>query len=298
MFSETRIGQPMSHGSLTIFPLFCQDNRTVDYLLSDEAMEGGLLTVSEVSQQGSVPDLIVENKGLRRALFLEGEQLVGAKQNRIVNTTVLVPAQATLTVPVSCVEHGRWRRTSDFFTPSKYISPHSLRHELRRSVTRSLARKQGHRSDQGRVWDEVSKQQKTLAVASGTAAMADTYSKYEQHMAEAQKASQYVPGACGLAVAIGSQVLTADLFDKPATCEKVWGRLLSGLVLDSLTEGQAGASPDAAQVEAFVNEVRHAAWTQTETVGAGEEFRAEFGGNVGSALVVDGVVLHGSVVAG
>ena len=155
MFTDIRIGSPASHGSLTVFPLFCGETRLVHYLLSDEAIQAGTVTVSEVSQQGSVPELVVENKGLCRALFLEGEELVGAKQNRILNTSVLVPAQARMTIPVSCVEHGRWSRTSAFFTPSKYISPYHLRHGLKGSVARSLREKQGHRSDQGQVWDEV-----------------------------------------------------------------------------------------------------------------------------------------------
>jgi len=43
-----------------------------------------------------------------------------------------------------------------------------------------------------------------------------------------------VEGATGLAVAIGNKVVALDLFDKPATCRKVWNRLLSGLVLDAL----------------------------------------------------------------
>src|SRR5208283_5187312 len=135
--------------------------------------------------------LIVENKGERRALFLEGEELRGAKQNRILNTSVLVPAQARLKIPVSCVEHGRWKRTSDYFTPSNNISPYHLRHGLKGSVARSLKAKLGHRSDQLQVWDEVRKQQNALAVKSGTAALADTYEKYEQQLAEGQKALKY-----------------------------------------------------------------------------------------------------------
>jgi hypothetical protein len=138
VLTEIRIGRPISHGSLTVFPLFCDSTRPVDYVLSDEAMEAGTVTVGEVSQQGRVPDLVVETKGLRRALFLEGEELRGAKQNRILNTTVLVPAQARLTIPVSCVEQGRWSKTSAFFTSSKTISPYHLRHGLKSSVTRSL----------------------------------------------------------------------------------------------------------------------------------------------------------------
>jgi hypothetical protein len=297
MFTDIRIGPSAGFSPLTVFPLFCENNRPVDYLLSDEAMEAGTVTVAEVSQQGSVPELVVENKGLRRALFLEGEQLVGAKQNRILNTSVLVPAQARLTIPVSCVEAGRWRKISAFFMPGKQISPYHLRHGLKSSVARSLKENRGHCSDQGQVWDEVRKQQNALGVSSGTSALADTYEKYQQNLTEAQQALQYVPGACGVVVALGPQVVTADLFDKPATCEKVWGRLLSGLVLDALAKGQAGGPPAVAQVSQLLNEARHAAWTQAEAVGEGQEYRAEFGGKVGSALLLDGAVVHGSVVA-
>ena len=109
MFTDIRIGQPIGFGPLTVYPLFCEGNRPVEYLLSDEAMEAGTVTVGEASQEGSVPELSVENKSAQRVLFLEGEQLVGAKQNRILNTSVLVPALARLTLPVSCVEAGRWR---------------------------------------------------------------------------------------------------------------------------------------------------------------------------------------------
>jgi len=55
---------------------------------------------------GSVPDLLVDNRGDVRVLFLEGEELIGAKQNRILNTSVLVPAHSKIKIPVSCVEPG------------------------------------------------------------------------------------------------------------------------------------------------------------------------------------------------
>ena len=105
--AEIRVGQPTRFGSLSVFPLFCEGNRPVEYLLSDEGMEAGVVTVNEVAQRGSVPELIVGNRGSQRLLLLEGEELRGAKQNRILNTTVLVPALSQLTIPVSCVEQGR-----------------------------------------------------------------------------------------------------------------------------------------------------------------------------------------------
>jgi hypothetical protein len=231
-------------------------------------------------------------------LFLEGEELRGAKQNRILNTSVLVPAQARLTIPVSCVEQGRWQRKSALFMPSKQISPYHLRKSLKSSVSRSLKAKLGHHSDQGMVWDYVKNQQDALGVSSKTGALADSFDKYEQDLAQAKQALQYVPGACGMVVAIGSQIVTTDLFDKPATCQKVWSRLLSGLVLDALVEGKAEGSTDLAQVNELLHEVRNAEWTETQAVGEGQEYRAEFNGKIGSALLLDGALVHGSVVNG
>ena len=51
--------------------------------------------VEEVSEGGSVPDLLVDNKGAARVLFLEGEELIGAKQNRMTNRSILLAPSST-----------------------------------------------------------------------------------------------------------------------------------------------------------------------------------------------------------
>jgi len=80
---KLRVGDPLRHEALSVFPLFAEPNGSVDFRLSDDALADESLLVEEVSECGSVPDLLVENKGDDRVLFLEGEELVGAKQNRI-----------------------------------------------------------------------------------------------------------------------------------------------------------------------------------------------------------------------
>ena len=101
--------------NLTVFPLFSSHVRTADYLTLDEALEQKCSVVTEVSEGGSVPELRFVNSGNRRVFLLDGEQLIGAKQNRILNLSILVAAGKTIIIPVSCVEAGRWRhRTSQF----------------------------------------------------------------------------------------------------------------------------------------------------------------------------------------
>src|SRR5207249_3998616 len=83
---------------------------------------GAAVTIGEVSAAGEVPALSVVNDADRPVLLLDGEELVGARQNRILNTTVLVAAQATLRIPVSCVEQGRWSYRGKRFETGDAVS--------------------------------------------------------------------------------------------------------------------------------------------------------------------------------
>jgi hypothetical protein len=296
-FPEIRVGEPVRCDGLAVFPLFAEPSGGVDYALSDEAINEGSVTVEEVSEAGSVPDLSVENKGDVRVLFLEGEELVGAKQNRILNTSVLVAAHSKITIPVSCVEAGRWGYRSRFFGSSGSHSPSRLRYAVKASVSRSVRAKRGHRSDQGGVWREVARQQSALKASSGTGAMSDTFEAHRKRVEEAQERLQYVEGAIGAAVVVGGKVVSCDLFDKPATCRKVWKRLLSGVVLDALESGAEQKPAEATDVERVVKGLSGLSWEPADPVGEGEELRASSeGGDHASALVFNGVVVHGSVV--
>src|SRR4051812_44335410 len=110
--------------------------------------------VSEISQAGSVPELQVANDLDVMVYLMDGQELVGAKQNRILNTDVLVPAKSSLRIPVSCVEQGRWRHTSDTFSSGKSAS-HRIRDAKAARVHTSLKSEQGHDANQGAVWEEV-----------------------------------------------------------------------------------------------------------------------------------------------
>ena len=112
VLSRPRVGQPLRRGAISVFPLFSDTERSVPYRLSEEAFADQTIIVEEVDEGGSVPDLRVRNTGDERVLFLEGEELVGAKQNRVLNTSVLVAAGSKLKIPVSSVEQGRWRYRS------------------------------------------------------------------------------------------------------------------------------------------------------------------------------------------
>ena len=80
--------------------------------LLEEAIARGATEVAELDEAGRVARVQGAHGGDRLLLLLDGEELVGAKQNRIVNLTILVAAGQSLHIPVSCVEAGRWARRS------------------------------------------------------------------------------------------------------------------------------------------------------------------------------------------
>jgi hypothetical protein len=297
-FPEIRVGQPLRYKSLSVFPLFTESNGNIDYLLADEAIREKLLTVEEVSEAGSVPDLLVENKGNTRVLFIEGEELIGAKQNRILNTSILIAAKSKARIPVSCVEQGRWGYKSKFFGSSGSHSPSKLRYAMKSSVTQSLKAKQGRRSDQGKVWEEVAALQDAHGVESPTGAMSDTFDAYEDQVTEYRQKLKYVDGASGMAVSLGDKIVGCDLFDKPSTCQKFWDRLLSGHVFGALETNKSNKESAASDIEEMIKTTSRAAWELAEPIGEGTEYRAEFDhGEHASALMLDDSLVHGSVLA-
>jgi len=85
-------GKPQHHGALTVIPILAPMQAEPEWLTLAEA--GDRVRITEVDDEGSVPELRVANLGDLPLLLLDGEQLVGAKQNRILNMTVLVAAQS------------------------------------------------------------------------------------------------------------------------------------------------------------------------------------------------------------
>jgi len=293
---QVRVGQPLKWNSLTAFPLYAELGQATEYQLADEAINASTVAVQETGESGSVPELLVENTGDVRVLFLEGEELRGAKQNRILNTSILVPAKTKIKVPVSCVEQGRWRYTSKHFGSAKTRSYHSLHYKLKASVSDSLKAQTGHRSDQAGVWQEVAKKQAAFGYCSKTLAMSDTYDNLSDKMTEYREKLKYPEGAVGVAIAVGPKMACLDLFDKPATCQKAWDRVLSGCIVDALEGATAATHAESKTVEQVVTEFQATTWTEAPAVGEGQEFRAEFKGSIGSALLLNGAVVHLNVL--
>ena len=133
-----KFGAVQGHRNMAVCPVFSAVDGGPHYMTMKEAMAGGFLSVTEVSAGGAVPELKVVNSASVAVLILDGEELAGAKQNRIVNTTILLRRQSETIIPVSCTEQGRWSYVSDHFDDSGHIATHRVRGVAKQSVSASL----------------------------------------------------------------------------------------------------------------------------------------------------------------
>ena len=324
------VAEPRMAGPLQVFGLRWELPGDLSYLTLDEALEGKTLEVTELDEGGSVPELRVTNKGDMLVFLMAGEQLVGAKQNRVFNASMMVPAKSETVVPVSCVERGRWGYRSRKFGSGGSSSHPKLRREMNRQAYDTYRKRGYPGSDQGRVWSEVDRKLRAMGSKSPSDALQQTYDDRRAKLDDAVAELRLPEDCCGAAFVFGGRVAGVELFDKPATLAKVLPKLVSAYALDAEEESElSGGEPaelkpatwtarlgrlfskpgaaDAASAEtdaelssqldsaAVASWLRVAAEADSESFdspGLGEDLRFESEGLVGASLLVEELPVH------
>ena len=277
-----QLGDAVEHRGIVITPLFPAGDPVAGYITLDEALPRGL-TISETSDAGSVPELAVVNPLDEAVLLYDGEELVGAKQNRILNVSVLVGPGAKLPIPVSCVEQGRWNRSSADFDSASHISHSHLR---RRKAEMLAAQPLARGLAQSEVWQEIGEKQMRMSVHSPTGANRDTFEAYGDRLRKLEDAFPLQPGQCGAVLAIGTDICL-DTVSRPDAFALLWPKLRAGYLLDALERLNQKPASDA-DVTRFVDGVAAAAVTRGPSAGLGQDVRLRGPGVIGSGLELDG----------
>jgi len=303
-------GAARSAYNLTLVPLLHPAAGPADYLTLDVALAEGLVEVTEISEGGSVPTLKLRNRGERKVLLVDGEELVGARQNRVLNLSVLVPPMAELEIPVSCVEQGRWSYRSRAFRSEGRALHARARAEKMAAVSESLRSFSQARSDQGALWEEIGRKSHAMRVQSNTAAMADIYESHQGSLADYRKAVATQPGQVGAAFLVGGRLVGLELFDAPSTLERLLPKLVDSYAMDALEErgtdagyrkGLTDEQADELAVDtaqAFIHRVQLAKAEQYPGIGLGDTIRLQGPSLRAGALVEEGRGVHLSAYVG
>lgn len=293
------LGEPRTHRGLTVFPLLDPSAAAPSYVTLRDALRAGDASITEVSEQGDVNHLRVINNAPLPLFILDGEELIGAKQNRIANISLMIPAKTTTVIPVSCVEQGRWNHVSAAFSESKQTLNAGARGKKMLRMQSSLER--GVRdADQGAVWDDVAEISSHLRAASPTGALSDAYAKHEDSIADYEQ--KLVPdesveeGQIGALFAIGPMAFGFDLFDTHSTLRTYLPKIVRGYTLDAMTQPIAKKQLDMdflrKDAAHLLDTVAHAPTSRFKAVALGEDVRIAAPATAGIALTVDDRVVH------
>jgi hypothetical protein len=288
-----RLGSLQTHKSLSVFPLIANASTasSMNYLMLDAALATDGFKIEEISESGTVPQLAAQNDLDQPVFLLDGDEIVGAKQNRIFNLSMMLAPRSLTQIPVSCVEAGRWNRRSSKFAASGRTQFSGGRARKMRSVSESLAMKKGASSDQHQVWDDIAQKMRRMGSESKTSAMADIFEQRAASLKSYTDALKPIHDAVGAVFAIGNRIVGMEVFDRASTYAAVAGKIIAGYALDA-EEVEAEAAPSEAQVMAMVQLVMSAATVAYPVPGLGTAVRLAGAEIFGAGLVVDDRCVH------
>ncbi|RCK72243.1 MAG: hypothetical protein IGBAC_0589 [Ignavibacteriae bacterium] len=216
----------VQHNRLSILQFSTDGKNSFDYISGTEAIKSGLVKVTEISESGSVNNLIVDNPLDKYLFFSDGDILIGAKQNRVINVSMLLKPNSKTNIPVSCIERGRWRHSTFSFSPSEYYVPHSVRAGKHRSLDMNLRMHKTFYANQARVWGDVDSYSERIDhfsptgdLESGLKSSRESYDEYLRHFKSDEEAN-------GMAIFFDDKIVSIDVFNRDDIYKIYFPRLI------------------------------------------------------------------------
>ena len=299
-FSQIKVGAKQNHKNMTLYCLLSEQEAPVDFLTLDNALANDALAISELTEGGSVPELKVLNKSDQNVLLMDGEELIGAKQNRVLNTTILIAPKSETNIPVSCVEPGRWSYRSKLFGSQSRAMSANLRKRKTETVNVNLRRGRNFMSDQGVVWDEIEKKYDRMATRpSPTMAMADLYESHRDQTESYLSAFRPVFNQVGMIVFIDGEVAGIEILHKFQSFREIHSKLVKSYVMDALETANQNCKPNHQSLRARASKLLESAQMsrieERKSVALGNDLRLESERLVGSGLEFEGQILQLSI---
>jgi hypothetical protein len=298
--------ETVGHGAAaneTVGPLrlvrILSDAAGPDAELLDEALATGRTALTEVSAAGVVALLRVSHGGSRPLLIVDGEHVVGGKQDRIFNASFLVGSGQTLDLPVSCVERGRWRPVDAGFRSAKTTVASGVRAAKVRRLHASLLGRGAHDCDQRETWNDVDGYFARTGARSATAAYGDAFRTRGPAFEAIVESMRPMKGQVGIAAVAAEGLVGLDLFGSESLFSRAWTKIGLGLMSEVHPEL---LPPDLeASLRAVTAALRAMASSKVHRVGApgiGDTLHGTNQGVTYGGVALAGVLYHAVAVQG
>jgi hypothetical protein len=222
-----------TNGIVSLVEFKSNNANSIEYISGSNAIDKNFIEVREISQTGSVNNIVVVNKSNQFIFFSDGDIISGAKQNRIFNTSVFLAPNSTNKIPVSCVEQGRWDNISDKFDSTDYTAPTTLRAEKSAQVSINLDDEVGPFSEQSKVWSKVESLACEMNVSSPSHNLSDIFKEKKKDFNAFIEMFKSGQDSNGLALFIKKRLLSIELFNRFDIYSEYFNKLLRGVALEA-----------------------------------------------------------------
>ncbi|MHC4982139.1 MAG: ARPP-1 family domain-containing protein [Planctomycetota bacterium] len=241
LLAGIEIDKPRTHKNMIVFPIrWAGKQAPGDWEALDEAMAAEHLVITE-KDQASVPEVHVENTGVKTVFLMNGEIVKGGKQTRVIKKDTVIEAKQKVTVPVFCVERRRWKGAKGF-DHSLNFAPPNIRDAINRDA------------DQSAVWEEVRRTNKAVGAESGTESLdeaLDSEKVKEAHEEAHDALGEFSPpDTVGIAVADArtGRVVGVEIFGRRDLFEALQNKLIEGYTTDLVVAAGKWDEQDAKEV--------------------------------------------------
>ena len=289
------VGDPVSARNLVFFPLFLKPGLSSPPFLSmGEALERQTLRVTEVHESGSVGQLIAANTGDLPILLVDGEEVKGAKQNRMINTSILLEPHTQTVIPVSCTEQHRWGYQTRHFAASEHMVASKIRMMKNIRMKESLLQKRGYAAGQGEIWNEIQELHGKLGSSSRTSAMLDAYQSRQDQLEQARAEVPLQPGQTGMLIFQDGEFSALEFLAEPKAYQTLHERLVTSFLIESIADGKEQVAPvlkeRAIEIGYHLENLKED--LRQSGVGAGEDLRWSDGTYEATGLLYKEALLH------
>lgn len=283
VFDNTKVADPIFLRNLTIYPISGTSKNDFNPISIDEAIHSHKGDVHELDAP-DVNTIEFDNRGDDPVLLLDGEEITGALQNRIIALSSVVEARSTKNISVICAEEGRWDDLGGFQTG------HCAYPQIRTILAKSLHRKI---DTQRAIWNEINRKLTVTKTISTTSSMHDIYHTLNEETA------RYIEGfssinhnTVGFIGVAGNCILGCDIFCSAKIYHKFENKLIRSYILDAIEHQKK--EPNVPDVKKFFTTLQGAlARKKVRNRNGNEKIKGD--GFLGQALIYDKNSVHLSV---
>ena len=208
-----------------LYPIAAESADKLEPQTVAEVMTTGRASFQELTPP-EVDRVVFDNGGGAPVFMLDGEEITGAQQNRIITASRICLPRSREEIDVVCVEENRWDEIGGFQT-GEYSYP-GIRSILSQSRNREVDVQQV-------IWREVDRKITVTKTRSKTSSMHDIFVNLRDEVDRYLEGFDSLNhGTVGFVAVCGDRVLGADLFGGSALYRKLERKLIRSYALDAI----------------------------------------------------------------